>query len=139
MPQKRRNTTQHELSVIQANTCEGAMKILNISRATVHNICTDNGITFVRLRALPITGKYGNKIPMRDDYAAGMTIAALAKKYNEEACRVRSHVQQQYYGPVFKYLSAAEIDWLDHGRPRGMTVYEYAAVLIRDAYLEETE
>ena len=47
--QTKRNTTQHELDVIQNNTCEDAMRILGFGRTTIHNICRANNVMFKRL------------------------------------------------------------------------------------------
>jgi hypothetical protein len=137
--QNKRNTTQHELDVIQANTCADAMDILGVSRTTIHNICRDNGITFKRLRGLPPSGKYANRSMMTHDWRSGMTVAEIARKYEMVPSYVRSVLQQKTHGPVFQFLQLDVIEWLDRNTPDGMTIYEYAAIVIREAYEEETE
>jgi len=139
MPQNKRKSTQHELDVIQANTCADAMDILGVSRTTIHNICRDNGITFKRLRGLPPSGKYANRRMMTDDWRSGMTISDIARKYGMVPSYVRSVLQQKTHGLVFQFLQLDVIEWLDRNTPDGMTIYEYAAIVIADAYMEETE
>jgi len=125
MPQNKRKSTQHEMDVIQANTCADAMHIL--------------GITFKRLRGLPPSGKYANRRMMTDDWRSGMTISDIARKYGMVPSYVRSVLQQKTHGLVFQFLQLDVIEWLDRNTPDGMTIYEYAAIVIADAYMEETE
>jgi hypothetical protein len=139
MPQHKRQTTEHEKYIIQNNTCLEAMEILGISRATINNICRDNEIEFKRIRAIPKSGKYGNRTALKIDYKNNMTISQLAVKYNLLPSVVRSILQQKTHGLIFHHIPANVIDWLDSSCPKGMTIYEYAAIIIRDAYEEETQ
>ena len=137
--QTKRNTTQHELDVIQNNTCEDAMRILGFGRTTIHNICRANNVMFKRLRAMPNTGKYGNRAAMKVDFKNGMTIAEIGRKYGMLGSKVRDILQHKPHGPVFQHLPIDVVEWLDQGSPKGMTIYEYAAIIIREVYEGETE
>jgi len=139
MPQHKRQTTEHEKYIIQNNTCLEAMEILGISRATINNICRDNEIKFKRIRAIPAAGKYGNRSALKIDYKNGMTVFQIALKYNLLPSVVRSILQQKTHGLIFQHMPIQVIDWLDNTCPKGMTIYEYAAVIIRDAYIEEAQ
>lgn len=135
----KRNTTQHDLDVIQSNTLAKSAEILGISMTTIHNICRDNGITFIRQRGMPNREKYAEKKRIKIDFKEGMTIAEIAKKYALRPTDVRLMLNQTTYGPVFKHIPENAIEWLDLNRPKDMSIYEYAAIIIREVYEEETQ
>jgi hypothetical protein len=137
MPQNKRIVTQYEKDVIQANLAEDACSILKMSRATLTKICRMHGITFVRLKAPPSDAGRMKRKSIQQDYKAGLTVKELSVKYDVFAWDVRRILRLRYQGETLKYLNAQTLSWLEHQCPNGMNLNEFAAVLIKDAYLED--
>lgn len=135
----KRKTTQYELDVIQANTLTRGAEILGVSVTTIHSICRANNITFIRQRAQYNSLLWGMKNEMKADMKAGMSIAKSAEKHNVTPSTLRSILGIKTHGLVFKFLPNHVAEWLDMECPDGMTVYEYAAIIITDAYNEENQ
>lgn len=72
-------------------------------------------------------------------YKEGLSIKEISKKYDVFAWDVRRILRLKYQGETLKYLDAKTLSWLEHQCPDGMNLNEFAAVLIKDAYLEEQE
>lgn len=139
MPQIKRGITPHEREVITTNTAEDACRILGISRATVTKICKRHGITFIRLKAPPTEAGRMRRKNIQQSYKEGLSVKAIAFLYNVHPWDVRRILRLRYEGEVLKYLNADTLSWLEHQCPDGMSLNEFAAVLVRDAYLEDTE
>lgn len=139
MPHKKRNTTQYELDVIKANTLDKAAEILGISMTTIHHICKANDISFIRRRAKYDGHLWGVKNEMKSDRSFGMSIAQISEKHSVTPSTVRSILGIKTHGLVFQFLSNEVAEWLDMQCPKGMTIYEYAAIIITDAYEEENQ
>ena len=139
MPQHKRIVTQHEKDVIQANTADAVCEILGMSRATLTKICRMHEITFIRLKAPPTEAGRMKRKNIQQAYKEGLSVKEISKKYDVFAWDVRRILRLKYQGETLKYLDAKTLSWLEHQCPDDMNLNEFAAVLIKDAYLEEQE
>jgi hypothetical protein len=139
MSAERRQPTQHQIDTIRANTAKDAAKLLGISVSTVYDICHDSNIDPVWVRKGASKRNWGTQFrEIRDRWAVGdITMQAMCELYKLRPSDIAQRLTIRSPIGAAKYLTKPELDWVSFTCPAGMSVNEYIASFIRDAYMEE--
>jgi hypothetical protein len=134
---KPRINTPEELEIIQSNTAEDAARILGVHRVTIGKICKIEGITYKRkYKASTSDHRAKNKL-VRKGYQTGMTVKELSIAYELPTWHIRKLVRLDLKNRLFNYMTGDVFNWLEHQCPKGMSLEEFVAVIVTDAYMED--